>query len=186
MKQSFLMAAALTAILLSAGCGGKTTPAAGSLPDIDAVTGATGFAVKTATPDREAGRKVVAEFLKESKVYNFASVENNKPRVRPLGIFLEHDGKIWFHIGKHKAGFAQIQVNPNVEIVSVNDKGDWIRLSGKAVTVNNPELDEAVFNHSPGLRKMYNAETGHTLGHFYIADGTAEISRGNTVELYRF
>lgn len=153
---------------------------------VDATSGATGLGVTRVEISKEEGQKRVYAFLKESGPYFFSTVEGNSPRVRPIGIVSKHDGKIWFHVGKHKSSFDQIQQNPHVEIVAVNENGSWIRVTGKAVPTDSEELDTKTFEHSPGLKKIYNAETGYQLGHFYIADGVAEISKGDDVEQILF
>lgn len=153
---------------------------------VDATSGATGLGVSRVEISKEEGQKRVYAFLKESGPYFFSTVEGNSPRVRPIGIVSEHDGKIWFHVGKHKSSYKQIQKNPHVEIVAVNTNGSWIRVTGKAVTVDSDVLDTKTFELSPGLKKIYNEETGYQLGHFYIADGVAELSKGDNVEQILF
>ena len=130
----------------------------------------------------------VADFLEKSGPYFFATADKDQPRVRPIGIFLKHNNRIYFHIGKQKDSYRQILINPNVEIVSISkDKdGGWIRITGRAVPDADPELDKAVFEKSPGLKNMYNEETGFSLGHFYIQNGTAEISGADGVVRFEF
>ncbi|MFA6717020.1 MAG: pyridoxamine 5'-phosphate oxidase family protein [Victivallaceae bacterium] len=154
--------------------------------DMDAITGATGLGCTTVNISRAEGRKRVYDYLKNSGPYILSTVDGNVPRVRPLGIVMEHDGKIWFHVGKHKASYRQIKDNPNVEIVSVKPKGGWIRISGKAVCEDNAEVDVKTFTQTPDLKKIYNEKSGYTLGHFYISNGIAEISNGAKVERFRF
>lgn len=43
----------------------------------------------------------IIEFLKNNKVFYFASVDEDKPRVRPFGFFMEYEGKLYFGMGKH-------------------------------------------------------------------------------------
>ena len=131
---------------------------------------------------------IVCQFLQEAKTYYLATVEGDQPRVRPIGIFLKHNNRIYFHVGKQKDSYRQILVNPNVEIVSISKEkdGGWIRITGRAVPDPDPELDKAVFEKSPGLKNMYNEETGFSLGHFYIQNGTAEISGADGVVRFEF
>ena len=58
----------------------------------------------------------ILEFLAENHVFYFATVDGDKPRVRPLGFVMNYEGKLYFGIGKHKASYKQLQANPNVEI----------------------------------------------------------------------
>ena len=156
---------------------------------LDAVSGAT----RTGKFKTERYKKVdavnkVADFLEKSGPYFFATADKDQPRVRPIGIFLKHNNRIYFHIGKQKDSYRQILVNPNVELVSIAKEkdGGWIRITGRAVPDNSEELDKAVFEKAPYLQKMYNEETGFSLGHFYIQNGTAEISVGDGVIRFEF
>ncbi|MDR2817054.1 MAG: pyridoxamine 5'-phosphate oxidase family protein [Proteiniphilum sp.] len=176
-KEIILIISLAIAALGSCGNGEKTT---------DASSGATGLGVTRVDISKEEGQKQVYAFLKESGPYFFSSVEGNRPRLRPIGIVMEHDGKIWFHVGKHKSSYRQIRQNPNIEIVAVNSNGSWIRITGKAVAQDNDVVNAGAFAHSPGLREIYNEKTGYSLGHFYVADGIAEISRNNQVEQILF
>lgn len=153
---------------------------------IDATSGATGLGVTRVDISKEEGQKRVYAFLKESGPYFFSTIEGNRPRVRPIGIVTEHEGKIWFHVGKHKSSYKQILQNPNIEIVTINPNGAWIRVTGKAVPTDNAVVDARTFELSPGLKNIYNEKTGYTLGHFYISGGVAEISQGDTVEQILF
>jgi uncharacterized pyridoxamine 5'-phosphate oxidase family protein len=117
----------------------------------------------------------IIEFLKNNKVFYFASVDEDKPRVRPFGFFMEYEGKLYFGMGKHKASYRQVQVNPNVEICTANAKGEWIRIRGVAVFDERPEVMAKAFETLPDLTKIYNDQSGLTLANFYIKNGEAEI-----------
>ena len=157
---------------------------------LDAVSGATRFGkFKVEHYKKVDAVNKVANFLVKSGPFFFASTDKDQPRVRPIGIFLKHNNRIYFHVGKQKDSYRQILVNPNVEIVSISKEkdGGWIRITGRAVPDNDPELDKAVFENTPSLKSMYNEETGFSLGHFYIQNGTAEISGADgTVVRFEF
>ena len=156
---------------------------------LDAVSGATRTGKFKVEHDKKvAAVNKVADFLEKSGPYFFATADKDQPRVRPIGIFLKHNNRIYFHIGKHKDSYRQILVNPNVELVSISKEkdGGWIRITGRAVPDSSEELDKAVFEKSPGLKNIYNEETGLSLGHFYIQNGTAEISVGDGVIRFEF
>lgn len=154
---------------------------------IDAVTGATGLGAEVQNVSADEARKIIVAFLKTSGPYYFATCDGSQARVRPIGIFVEHDSKLWFHVGKHKDSYRQLQQYPKIEISATAQNGDWIRITGTAVPQFAKEVDDAAFNHTPSLRKIYNEKTGRTLGHFYIKNGVAEISkRDGKVLLYKF
>lgn len=117
----------------------------------------------------------ILKFLSENPVFYFASVDGDKPRVRPFGFYMEYEGKLYFGMGKHKASYAQVNANPNVEICTASAKGEWIRIRGTAVFDDRAEVMARVFETMPQLAQIYNAQSGLTLGNFYIKNGEAEL-----------
>lgn len=152
----------------------------------DAITGASDNPATVLGITKQAGLTMVYDFLKEGQPFYLATVENGKPCVRPIGLTHNFEGKLWFHIGKYKASYKQIQKNPNVEISSVNSKGQSIRVYGKAVCMDNDSLTNMIFKAYPDLAKRYSKEEGHELGHFYISDGIADINTDTTTVIVKF
>ena len=68
----------------------------------------------------------------EAKVFFLATVDGDKPRVRPFGAINIFEDKLYFQTGKIKDVSKQLDINPNVEICGFTD-GEWIRLEGKLV-----------------------------------------------------
>ena len=118
--------------------------------------------------------KEVQQFLKESKVYYLATVDNGKPRVRPFGtaeIFEEH---LYIQTGKSKDVFKQILDNPNVEICAFKD-GKWIRVEGNLIVDDRVEAKKDMLDKNPTLRNMYNENDDNTAV-LYFEKGKAIIS----------
>lgn len=118
----------------------------------------------------------ILSFLSENPTFYFATVEDNKPRVRPFGFFMEYEGKLYFGMGKHKPSYRQVQANSNIEISTASAKGQWIRIRGTAVFDDSSAVINKAYEVAPYLTKMYNEETGLQLGIFYIENGEAEIA----------
>lgn len=118
----------------------------------------------------------ILNFLSENPTFYFATIEDNKPRVRPFGFFMEHEGKLYFGMGKHKASYKQVQANNNVEISTASAKGQWIRIRGTAVFDDRTETINKAFEVSPSLTRIYNEESGLQMAIFYIENGEAEIA----------
>ena len=117
----------------------------------------------------------ILDFLKENPVFYFATVDGDKPRVRPFGFYMAYEGKLYFGMGKHKQSYAQTAANPNVEICTASPKGEWIRIRGTAVFDERSEVMEKVFETMPQLKDRYNEKSGQILANFYIKDGVAEF-----------
>ena len=75
----------------------------------------------------------INDFLCEAGVFFLATVDGDRPRVRPLGAHMEMDGKVIFGIGDFKEVYKQMLANPKVEIVACKQDGHWMRYSGTAV-----------------------------------------------------
>ena len=60
-------------------------------------------------------------------VFYFATVEDGAPRVRPFGFSMVFEDKLYLGCGTHKAAYAQMMKNPEVELCSFN-KGVFIRV----------------------------------------------------------
>ena len=58
----------------------------------------------------------VCKFLKAAGTYYLATVDCDKPRVRPFGTAHIYNGKLYIQTGKKKAVSHQIAANPNVEM----------------------------------------------------------------------
>ena len=105
--------------------------------------------------------KEVQEFLKDCGVYYLATVDDNKPKVRPFGTAEIFEDKLYIQTGKSKDVSKQIEVNPNVEICAFKD-GRWLRLSGKLVRDDRVEAKKDMLDKNPNLRGMYNENDDNT------------------------
>ncbi len=103
----------------------------------------------------------VYEFLKKSGVFYLATVDGDKPRVRPFGALNIFEDKLYLQTGKVKAVSKQIEVNPNVEVCAFSE-GKWIRVSGTLVRDDRREAKESMLDANPELKGMYSADDDNT------------------------
>lgn len=115
------------------------------------------------------------EFLQENHIFYFATVDGDKPKVRPFGFCMVFEGKLYFGMGTHKQSYAQLRENPNVEVCACGQAGSFIRISGKAVFDERPEAQEKMFETTPMLKNMYNEETGRVHALVYLENGVSEF-----------
>lgn len=115
----------------------------------------------------------VYDFLKEAGVFYLATVDGDQPKCRPLGAVMEADGKVLFGVGDFKAVYRQLEANPKTEIVAAKPDGHWLRYTGVAVFESDPKYAEAMLDANPGLRGIYNEETGNKMMMFHLEDATA-------------
>ena len=117
--------------------------------------------------------KEVQEFLKEAGVYYLATIDNDKPRVRPFGTAEIFEDRLYIQTGKKKDVSKQIEKNNNVEICAFKD-GKWIRVEGKLIRDDRIEAKEDMLNKNPNLKSMYSAEDDNTEV-LYFENGKATI-----------
>ena len=118
--------------------------------------------------------KETYDFLKECGVYYLATVEDDKPRVRPFGTAEIFEGHLYIQTGKKKDVFKQIEKNPRVEICAFND-GKWIRVCGKLVLDDRVEAKKYMLDQNPSLRRMYDENDDNTAV-LYFEHATATFS----------
>ena len=118
--------------------------------------------------------KEVQEFLKKCGVYYLATIEGDKPRVRPFGTAEIFENHLYIQTGKKKDVYKQIEKNPNVEISAFSD-GKWIRVSGSLVLDDRIEAKKDMLDKNPTLRGMYNENDDNTAV-LYFESGKAIIS----------
>ena len=114
----------------------------------------------------------IGDFLKETGVFFLATTDGAQPKLRPLGAFLEADGRIIFGVGDFKDVYKQLLANPLVEIAACKQDGHWLRYTGRAVFETDTKYADAMIE-SAGLGSIYNETTGNKLMAFHLEDAKA-------------
>ena len=129
--------------------------------------------------------KRVYDFLKKAEVYYLATIEGDRPRVRPFGTVNEFDGKLYIQTGKVKHTSHQLALNPKAELCAFKD-GSWIRVACELVEDDRFEAKRSMLDAYPNLRNMYDENDGNTQV-FYMKNVTATISSfGSTPIVIKF
>lgn len=103
----------------------------------------------------------VYDFLKKCGVFYIATIDGDKPRVRPFGALNIFEGKLYLQTGKVKNVSKQIQINPNVEVTAFAE-GRWIRLEGVLERDDRREAKVSMLDANPDLRGMYSEDDDNT------------------------
>ncbi len=105
--------------------------------------------------------KEVYEFLKECNTFYIATVDGDKPRVRPFGALNIFEDKLYIETAKSKKVSKQMQINPNVEICCC--KGNrWLRIEGIVVRDDRREAKQSMLDSNPILKNLYSADDDNT------------------------
>ena len=117
--------------------------------------------------------KEVYDFLKEAGTFYIATIDGDKPRVRPFGVVNIFEDKLYIQTGKRKNVSKQIEINNNVEICTFLN-GKWIRLEGKLISDDRIEAKKSMLDANPSLRSMYDENDDNTEV-LYFENATATI-----------
>ena len=82
----------------------------------------------------------VVEELKKVKIFYIATIDGDKPKVRPFSSVAEFEGNIYICSGKKKEFYKQVSNNPYLELSGMYDGGTWLRVSAKAVIDERKKL----------------------------------------------
>ena len=105
--------------------------------------------------------KEVYDFLKACNEFYIATIDVDKPRVRPFGALNIFEDKLYLETAKSKNVSKQIQINPNIEICGCKD-GKWLRVSAKAIRDDRLEAKQSMLDANPVLKNLYSAESDNT------------------------
>lgn len=122
----------------------------------------------------------VDKYLADAGMFFLATVDDDQPKCRPLGLHFIYEDKIYFGVGTFKEVYKQMQKNPKIEIVASRGE-DILRYYGVAIFDDNPEVVEKAFAILPDLKTVYE-ENGWKMGMFYVDDATAEFRNMFQVE----
>ena len=87
----------------------------------------------------------------------------------------EKDGKLWFNTGNFKDVYKELQANPYVQISVSSPTYQWIRLSGKAVFVDDKAIKEAALEN-PIVNGKYKTADNPAIEVFYMEDSHGVIA----------
>ncbi len=116
--------------------------------------------------------KEVLQFLKDNPTFFLATVDQDRPRVRPFGAVAEWKGKLYLITSNQKKVWEQIKQNPNIELCGMNPKGEWLRVEAAAVCDSSREAKEHMLQENPNLTSLYSADDG-IMEVFFLQNATA-------------
>lgn len=116
----------------------------------------------------------VCKFLKEAETYYLATIDGDRPHVRPFGTAHIFDGKLYIQTGKKKEVSKQLEKNPQVELCAFKG-GEWLRLSGTLVEDDRREARVSMLDAYPSLKSLYDPDDGNTQV-WYFKNATAVFS----------
>ncbi len=103
----------------------------------------------------------VYKFLKENPVFYLATIDGDRPRVRPFGVVAIFEGRLYIQTGNVKPVFKQMMANPNIELCTMSKDGTtWLRLAAETVLDPRVEARRRMLDENPQLRRLYSEDDG--------------------------
>lgn len=116
----------------------------------------------------------VCEFLKKCGTFYLATVDGDKPQVRPFGAVCEFEGNLYFVTNNQKDVYKQMKANPNVSICGMY-KDEWIRVSGEVEEDTRREARVAMMDDNEAvLGSMYTVDD-NLMTVFKFVNGTGTV-----------
>lgn len=100
----------------------------------------------------------VFDFLSKHKDVAFATVEQNKPKIRVFQIMKQEGHTLYFATSPHKEVYRQLQENPNIELLAM-DGNISVRVTGRAMFDVPDGLAREIYADNPVLSRLYKRYT---------------------------
>ena len=94
------------------------------------------------------------DFLRRHREVAFATVEQDKPKIRVFQIMRQAGHTLYFATSPHKEVYRQLQENPEVELLAM-DGNISVRAAGRAVFDVSDELAREIYADNPVLPRLY-------------------------------
>ncbi|PAB57128.1 pyridoxamine 5'-phosphate oxidase family protein [Anaeromicrobium sediminis] len=126
---------------------------------------------------------VVAQFIQESKVFYLATNGKNGPDVRPMGIVIPYNERLYFILAKPMNLNQQLQEDGKVSISTFNGE-KMLRLYGTAVLDDSDETKDAFIDMNEQIAQMFPKEI---IAPYFLKDVKASIgAMGGQADNYEF
>lgn len=96
-------------------------------------------------------------FLMSHKDVAFATVEDDKPKIRVFQIMKRENATLYFTTTTYKEVYKQLQKNPFVELLAMAGNIS-VRVKGKAVFDVPDNIGKEIYETNPVLMRLYHSE----------------------------
>jgi len=121
-------------------------------------------------------KEEVLEFITKNPVFNLATLDGSKPRVRSMMLYKAGEDGIIFTTGRDKDVNKQMQANPAVEMCFYSsDENRQVRIEGAVEMTDDLELKKQIVEAFPFLKPWVEA-AGYEVMVPYILKGGKAIT----------
>jgi uncharacterized pyridoxamine 5'-phosphate oxidase family protein len=97
----------------------------------------------------------LVEFFNKCGTYYLATVDGDKPAIRPIGACAIFEDKLYLVTSKFKPMYRQMAANPRIAICACDNGRQWLRLSARAITDDRLAAKQAMLAANPMLTMHY-------------------------------
>ena len=98
------------------------------------------------------------EFLNKHRDVAFATVDGDKPEIRVFQVMKIQGKNLFFATSPKKKVFAQMQHNPNIEILGMSGNIS-VKISGKVIFDLTDDICREIYAGNPVLHRLYKEYT---------------------------
>lgn len=115
-------------------------------------------------------------FLNENPNGFLATIENGKPKVRPMGFMMGENEMLYFNTNSLKDVYKQLMENPFIEYASVSKDMVTVRISGEVQFCEDLRIKEKVLNINEAVKQGYKTAQNPIYKVFYLKHGFITVS----------
>jgi pyridoxamine 5'-phosphate oxidase len=119
-------------------------------------------------------KEEIISFMKANPICYLATVEGDRPHVRPMGIYNADERGILIQLSTVKGMYREIAQNPKVELC-FNGSGKMVRVSGVAEFIEDQGLIEEVVKARPFLKPLVDAHGWAVIKVFRVINPVATV-----------
>ena len=116
----------------------------------------------------------VYDFLRKNGTFYIATIDGDKPKLRPFGAVLLFEDKLYFVTSNNKNVYNQLVANPNTQICVCDTNRKWLRLSGLAIFEKDEKIKQKMLDNCPVLLPRYKTADNPEMEIFYLKNVKVE------------
>lgn len=92
--------------------------------------------------------------LRSKKEVAFATIEDNKPKIRTFQIMKREKKSLYFTTAPEKEVYRQLLRNPSIELLAMKEN-TFVRIAGEAIFDVDSETAMNIYTSTPILQQLY-------------------------------
>jgi pyridoxamine 5'-phosphate oxidase len=119
-------------------------------------------------------KEEIISFMKANPICYLATVEGDRPHVRPMGMYKADERGILIQLSTVKGMYRELLQNPKVELC-FNGSGKMVRVSGVAEFIEDQGLKEEIVKARPFLKPLVDIHGWEVIKVFCVTNPLATV-----------